>query len=132
MALTTLKSWITTAEGIKMSESNRLFKNGMRPVHPGEILVDEIVELDMSPSQLADALAAPKCQVKAILQCDEHITTEMALRLSRYFGTTPELWMNLQKSFDLKVAEATVGDEIKKQVKPREGLPMLPEEREES
>ncbi len=111
-----------------MSESNRRFKNGMRPVHPGEILVDEIVELDMSPSQLAEALAAPRCQIKAILQCDERITTEMALRLSRYFGTTAELWMNLQKTYDLKVAEAIVGDEITKQVKPREDIPTLPEE----
>ncbi len=131
MGLRTLKSWITTAEGIEMSESNRRFKNGMPPVHPGEILVDEIVELDMSPSEFAKALAAPVCRVKAILQCDEGIDAEMALRLSRYFSTTAELWMNLQKTYDLKVAEANVGEEIIKQVKPREDLPMLTEERKD-
>jgi addiction module HigA family antidote len=119
MGLATLKSWIATAEGIKMSESNRRFKNGMPPVHPGEILVDEIVELDMSVSEFATALAAPKCQVKAILQCDEGITAEMALRLSRYFGTTAELWMNLQSTYDLKVTELSIGVEIENQVMPR-------------
>ncbi len=128
----TLKSWITTAEWVEMSESNRRFKNGMPPVHPGEILVDELVKLDMSVSELANALAAPKCQVKAILQCDESITAEMALRLSRYLGTTAELWMNLQKTYDLKVAEANVGEEIIKRVTPRPDTPMLPEERDSS
>ena len=119
MGLTTLRSWITTAEGIEMSESNRRFKNGMPPVHPGEILVDELLELDMSVSQFADVLAAPKCQVKAILQCDEGITAEMAMRLSRYFGTTAELWMNLQSTYDLKVTELSIGVEIENQVMPR-------------
>ena len=113
-------------EGIKMSESNRRFKNGMPPVHPGEILVDELVELDMSVSELAAALAAPKCQIKAILQCDEGITAEIALRLSRYFGTTAELWMNLQKSYELRLAEIQLGGDIKRQVQPRQDTTAMP------
>ena len=128
MGLTTLKSWITTPEGVKMSESDRPFKNGMLPVHPGEILVEELVELDLSVSQLAAALAAPTSQVKAILQSDEGITAEMALRLSRYFGTTAELWLNLQKTYDLKVAEAQLGPKILKEVTPRPDMPPVPED----
>ena len=82
--------------------------------------MDELVELDMSVGEFAAAPAAPTCRVKAILQCDESITAEMALRLSRYFGTTAELWMNLQKSYELRLAEIQLGKDIKKQVQPRQ------------
>ena len=125
MGLRTLKSWIITAEGIEMSESNRRFKNEMPPVHPGELLKDELVELDMSVSEFAKALAVPKCQVKAVPQCDDPITAEMALRLSRYFGTTPELWMNLQKRYELRLAEIQLGPEIEEQVRPRPDTPVI-------
>ena len=127
MGLTTLKSWITTAEGIEMSESNRRFKNGMPPMHPGELLKDELVELDMSVSEFAKALAVPRCQVKAVLQCDDPITAELALRLSRYFGTTPELWINLQKRYELRLAEIQIGPEIQEQVQPRPETPVVPD-----
>ncbi len=106
-----------------MSESNRRFKNGMPPVHPGEILVEELVELDLSVSEFASALVAPASQVKAILQCDEGITGEIALRLSRYFGTTAELWMNLQKTYELRLAEVQLGPRINKEVTPRPDTP---------
>ena len=125
MGLRTLKSWIITAEGIEMSESNRRFKNRIPPVHPGELLKDELVELDMSVSEFAKALAVPKCHVKAVLQCDDPITAEMALRLSRYFGTTPELWMNLQKRYELRLAEIQLGPEIEEQVRPRPDTPVV-------
>ena len=127
MGLTTLKSWITTAEEIEMSESNRRFKNGMPPVHPGELLVDELVELDLSVSGFATALGAPKCRIKSILQRDEGINAEIALRLSRYFGTTAELWMNLQKSYELRLAEIQLGEDIKKQVQPRQDMTAIPD-----
>ena len=106
-------------------------KNGMRPVHPGQILVSELVELDMSPSQFAKALAAPICRVKAILQCDEGITAEMALRLSRYLGTSAKFWMNLQVSYDLKTAERSVGHQILKDVQPRPDMPEVPTGRDD-
>ena len=80
-------------------------KSGLRPVHPGEILRDELDELGMSASALAEALAVPTSRITAILRGERGITADMALRLSRYLGTTPQLWLNLQQSFELRVAE---------------------------
>ena len=94
--------------------------NGMRPVHPGEILRDELDELGMSASALAGELAVPTSRVTAILNGQRGITADTALRLSRYFGTTPQLWLNLQKTFELRLAEIESGKDIEVQVQPRE------------
>ena len=91
----------------------------MRPVHPGEILNDELAELGMSATALAHALAVPTNRVTAILTGQRGITADTALRLSRYLGTTPELWLNLQKTFELRHAEIESGQEIEERVKPR-------------
>ncbi len=95
-------------------------KNGLRPVHPGEILRDELDELGMSASALAEALAVPTSRITAILRGERGITADMALRLSRYLGTTPQLWLNLQQSFELRVAELHTGQDIVERVLPRE------------
>ena len=81
-------------------------KNGLRPVHPGEILRDELDELGMS----ASALAVPTSRITAILRGERGITADMALRLSRYLGTTPQLWLNLQQSFELRVSGKSARD----------------------
>ena len=94
-------------------------RNRMRPVHPGEILNDELSELGMSATALAHALAVPTNRVTAILKGQRGITADTALRLSRYFGTSPELWLNLQKTFELRHAEIESGQEIEERVKPR-------------
>ena len=94
-------------------------RNRMRPVHPGEILNDELAELGMSATALAHALAVPTNRVTAILKGQRGITADTALRLSRYFGTSPELWLNLQKTFELRHAEIESGQEIEERVKPR-------------
>ncbi len=94
--------------------------SGMRPVHPGEILGEELEELGMSANSLAKALAVPTNRVTAILKGQRGITADTALRLSRYFGTTPQLWLNLQNAFELRVAETTSGKDIAKRVQPRE------------
>ena len=73
-------------------------RSGMRPVHPGEILREEMEELEMSARAMADVLNVPANRVSAILNGTRGITAETALRLSRYLGTTPEVWMNLQKN----------------------------------
>ena len=91
----------------------------MRPVHPGEILNDELAELGLSATALAHALAVPTNRVTAILKGQRGITADTALRLSRYFGTSPELWLNLQKTFELRHAEIESGQEIEERVKPR-------------
>lgn len=93
--------------------------NGMRPVHPGEILHEELEEIDMSASALAAALSVPPNRITEILNGRRGITADTALRLSRYFGTTPQLWLNLQMSFELRVAEIKAGREIAEAVQPR-------------
>ena len=92
--------------------------NGMRPVHPGEILAEELAELGISANALAKALAVPANRVTAILHGQRGITADTALRLSHYFGTTPQFWLNLQKSFELRVAETRSGQKIAEQVRP--------------
>ena len=94
--------------------------NGMRPVHPGEILGEELEELGLSANALAKALDVPTNRVTAILKGQRGITADTALRLSRYFGTTPQLWQNLQKTFELRVAEIESGKHIEERVQPRE------------
>ena len=94
--------------------------NGMRPVHPGEIQGEELEELGLSATALAKALDVPTNRVTAILKGQRGVTADTALRLSRYFGTTPQLWQNLQKAFELRVAEIESGAHIEERVQPRE------------
>ncbi len=95
-------------------------KNGMRPVHPGEILRDEIQALAMSANALSKALGVPANRVTAILHGQRGITADTALRLARYFGTTPQLWLNLQQTYELRRAEIAVGRRIAGSVRPRD------------
>lgn len=95
-----------------------VIKNGMRPVHPGEILADELDELGLSANALSKALAVPPNQITAILKEQQGITADTALRLSRYFGTTPQFWLNLQQSYELRLAEIASGPQIAEQVQP--------------
>ncbi len=94
--------------------------NGMRPVHPGEILGEELEELSMSAEALATALDIPTARIRKILEGERGMTADTALRLARYLGTTPQLWLNLQKTFELRVAEIERGREIAERVRPRE------------
>ena len=94
--------------------------SGMQPVHPGEILREELEERGLSASALAAALGVPPNRVTAILNGQRGVTADTALRLARYFGTTPQLWLNLQKTFELRVAEIRSGSDIARQVQPAE------------
>ena len=93
--------------------------NQMRPVHPGEILAEEMEELGLSANALAGALGVPTNRITAVLKGQRGVTADTALRLSRYFGTTPQLWLNLQKTFELRVAEIESGVDIAERVQPR-------------
>lgn len=93
--------------------------SGMRPVHPGEILQDELETLDLSANALSKALDVPVNRITAILNGQRGVTANTALRLARYFGTTPQLWLNLQKTYELRKAEIEAGREIAERVKPR-------------
>ena len=86
--------------------------NGMRPVHPGEILRDELDALGLSATVLAKELDLPVSRIAAILHGRRGVTANTALRLARYFGTTPQVWLNLQKTYELRRAEIESGREI--------------------
>lgn len=94
-------------------------KNGMRPVHPGEVLREELGEMAISAKAFAAALDVPGNRITAILNGQRGVTADTALRLSRYLNTTPEFWLNLQKTFELRVAEMKTGKRIAQRVTPR-------------
>ncbi|KVC52333.1 MULTISPECIES: HigA family addiction module antitoxin [Burkholderia cepacia complex] len=99
------------------------FKNGMRPVHPGEILrEDYLVPLEMSANALANALGVTAGRINDIVRERRGITADTALRLARYFGGDAQTWLNLQATYDLKVAERDHGREIQKRIEPRHEL----------
>ena len=93
--------------------------NGMRPVHPGEILREELQTLDLSANALSKALEVPVNRITGILNGQRGVTADTALRLARYFGTTPQVWLNLQQTYDLRRAEIAVGQRIAECVRPR-------------
>jgi len=97
-----------------------MIKNGMRPVHPGEILREEyMVPLGLSATALAHALGVTPARINDIVRERRGITADTALRLARYFGTDAQSWINLQTAFDLRVAELAAGEAIHRVVKPR-------------
>ena len=91
--------------------------NAMRPIHPGEILKDELIEINMTANALAQALHVPANRISSILNGSRSITADTALRISRFFGTTPEFWLNLQTAYDLKLAKQSVGSKVEKEVR---------------
>lgn len=98
-----------------MSRSKRL-----PPIHPGEILLEEFLKpLRMSMNRLAAELHVPANRVTQIVEGRRSITGETALRLARYFGTSPELWLGMQKDYDLQVARDEFEAEVERQVQPR-------------
>ena len=97
-----------------------MIKNGLRPIHPGEILREEFLEpLAMSANALSLELHVPAPRINDIVRERRAISTDTAMRLARYFGTTPEFWLNLQTAFDLKQTEAKVGEQILREVPQR-------------
>jgi antitoxin HigA-1 len=91
----------------------------MRPIHPGEILRDELDELGLSARAFAQALDVPVNRVNQILRDRRGVSADTAPRLARYFGTAPEFWMDLQSDYELRRARRQVGPAIKRSVHPR-------------
>jgi len=90
------------------------------PIHPGAILLEEFMEpLGLSQNKLAQALDVDPGRINRIVTGKSRITADTALRLARYFGTTPQLWMNLQAKYDLEVAQDQKSEEIEKKVRVR-------------
>lgn len=98
-------------------------KNGMPPVHPGEILNEDLEEMGLTPETFAENLGISLEHMRAILSAERDVDAEFALRLKRYFGTGARLWMDLQTAYSLKVAERELGKKITAEVAPREREP---------
>lgn len=96
--------------------------NRMQPVHPGEILQDELNEIGLSSKTLAMELDVPEQLVTSILEGKQGVSADTAMRLARFFGTTPQMWLNLQQSWELRQVEMSSGSEIESRVTPRESL----------
>jgi addiction module HigA family antidote len=89
-------------------------KNGMRPIHPGEILREEYLgPMNMSANAFAHAIGVPANRVSGILAGARGVTADTALRLARAFSTSPEFWLNMQQSYDLRLAEKTAKGDTK-------------------
>ena len=98
-----------------------MFKNGMRPVHPGEILREDYIKpLGLSVNALAKALHVPTSRINDIVRETRGVSADTALRLERYFGSEAQGWLNLQTTYDLKTAEKANAKAIAKQIAPRE------------
>jgi addiction module HigA family antidote len=89
------------------------------PIHPGELLRDELEEIGVSLNELARALRVPMNRISAIVNGRRSITADTAMRLARYFCTSPQYWLNLQTAYDLEVAGTRLGSRIEREVLPR-------------
>lgn len=92
--------------------------NKMKPIHPGEILRGELETIEMSANAFAARLFVPTNRITAILNGQRAISADTAIRLARFFGTTPEFWMNLQQDYDLKIALKNSGKKIQHEIAP--------------
>ena len=96
-----------------------MFKNGMRPVHPGEILLEDYIKpMGVSVRAVALALQVPYSRLSEIIKCERGVSADTALRLERYFGSEAQGWLNLQSMYDLRVAEISTGKAISRAIKP--------------
>lgn len=90
------------------------------PIHPGEILADELEEIGLSAKKLADVIEVPPNRLYQILAGKRNLTADTALRLAQYFGTSADFWMNLQSAYELDLARQQVGKAIQRIPKRRE------------
>jgi antitoxin HigA-1 len=94
-------------------------KNPLAPVHPGEILREEFLSpLAMTAYALSAELRVPRTRIERLVREETAVTPDTALRLARYFGTTPEFWLGIQSRFDVETARQTLDDDIAA-IKPR-------------
>jgi addiction module HigA family antidote len=90
----------------------------LTPVHPGEILAEELETIKVSVAAFARALDVPQSRMAEIINGKRGVSADTALRIAAYFGTSPRFWLNLQSAYDLASAQATNGEHIKKAVRP--------------
>ena len=96
-----------------------MIKDGMRPIHPGEILLEEFMKPSEPPinvNMLAKALEVPANRITAIIKGQRGVTGDTAVRLAALFNTTAEFWMNLQKTYELRLAERALPGKVRKHI----------------
>lgn len=94
-------------------------KNGLRPVHPGEVLREDYLKpLGITANALSQALKVPASRVNDIVLERRGVTVDTAMRLVRYFGGDVQSWMNLQTTYEVKVAQKALARKIEKEVQP--------------
>ena len=86
--------------------------NGLAAIHPGEFLRETLDELGLTQAAFADALGVSPMRVSHLLKGQRPVTAELALRLGRALGQTPQYWLNLQTTYDLKIAQADMKDSL--------------------
>lgn len=99
-----------------------MVKNGMRPAHPGEVLLEDYIKpTGLSVRAVAMALHVPYSRLRSITKGERRVTADTALRLERYFGSEAQGWMNLQTTYDLLIAEISAGEVITRAITPWSG-----------
>lgn len=94
--------------------------NRLPPIHPGEVLLEDFMKpLGLTQYRLAKDIGVPALRISQIVRGQRSITADTALRLARYFGTSPNVWLNLQAAYDLEVAQRQTGKRIEREVKAR-------------
>ena len=92
-------------------------KKKISPIHPGEVLMEEFLKpMGISQYRLAKDISVPARRIKEIVHGDRCITADTALRLGRYFGVSPQFWLNLQSHFDLAQEEDRMGGRLAREV----------------
>ncbi len=98
---------------------NEMFKNGMRPVHPGEVLLEDFLKpLGMSANALVKALRVPAPRINDVVRGRRGVSADTAMRLARYFGGDARSWLDLQTAHDLRVAEISNAKRVAREVSP--------------
>ena len=87
------------------------------PIHPGEVLLEEFLKpMELSQNQLALSIRVPARRINEIVHGKRRVTADTALRLARYFGTSPQFWLGLQMDYDLDVAEDEIGERLEQEI----------------
>jgi addiction module HigA family antidote len=88
------------------------------PIHPGEVLAEDFMKpLELSQYRVAKDIGVAALRISQIVNGKRSVTADTAMRLARYFGTSPDVWLRLQARYDLEVAQMKHGERIKKEVK---------------
>lgn len=89
-------------------------KNGLSPIHPGELLEEILHDREMSQAAFARAIDVSPMRISHVVRAERPVTAELALRFGRAFGQSPQFWLNLQSDYDLKIAEREIKDSLRK------------------